>query len=80
METSVSMVEAKCRALMAAARWNGHAAQLTTGSARAPATQPQWGNWKAGNMEISEHRNGEDGCRDEPRAELGRCVRRPWSM
>ena len=46
------MVEAKCRALMAAALWNGHAAQLTTGSARAPATQPQLGNWKAGNIEM----------------------------
>src|SRR4051794_10895899 len=47
------MVEAPCRALMAAARWNGHAAQATTGRARTATTQPQWGNWKAGNMEIA---------------------------
>ena len=48
----MSIVEARCRALMAAARWNGQAAQVTTGRARAPATQPQLANWKAGNIEI----------------------------
>ena len=52
METSVSMVDEKWRALMAAARWKGHAAQVTTGRARIPATQPQFGNWNAGNIEI----------------------------
>ena len=52
MDTSVSIVEARCRALMAAARWNGQAAQVTTGRARAPATQPQLANWKAGNIDI----------------------------
>ncbi|MDT4888882.1 hypothetical protein FQZ97_1255070 [compost metagenome] len=51
-ETRVSMVDARCRALMAAARWNGQAAQLTTGSASAAAAQPQLGNWSAGSMEI----------------------------
>ena len=47
------MVEARCRALMAAARWNGHAAQATTGRARIAATQPQFGNWNAGIIEIA---------------------------
>ncbi len=46
------MVEAKWRALMAAARWNGHADQNTTGVARASATQPQCGNCAAGTMEM----------------------------
>ncbi|MNI57876.1 hypothetical protein D3C73_1129620 [compost metagenome] len=53
METSVSMVEAKCRALMAAARWKGQAAQLTTGRASAPTTHPQLANCNAGIMEIA---------------------------
>ncbi len=52
IDTRVSMVDPKCRAFTAAARWNGQAAQLTTGSARAPATQPQFGNWRAGTIEI----------------------------
>ena len=65
------MVEARCRALMAAARWNGHAAQATTGRARTAATQPQFGNWKAGIIEIAKHRDGEHGRHDEPRAERG---------
>ncbi|MDI2022688.1 hypothetical protein PJL18_03230 [Paenarthrobacter nicotinovorans] len=38
------MVDARCRALMAAALWKGQAAQLTTGSAKAPTTQPQLAN------------------------------------
>src|SRR6476659_13857 len=55
MDTRVSMVEARCRALMAAARWNGHAAQATTGRARIAATQPQLGvwNWTAGIIDIA---------------------------
>ena len=70
----MSMVEAKCRALIAAARWNGQAAQLTTGSASATATQPQFGNWKAGNHRDEEHRDGQDGRDDEPRPQLGGCA------
>ena len=44
METSVSMVEAPCRAARAAARWNGHAAQVATGRARAATTHCQPSN------------------------------------
>ncbi|BAS15282.1 hypothetical protein AHiyo8_35850 [Arthrobacter sp. Hiyo8] len=47
------MVEAKWRALMAAARWKGQAAHVTTGSASAAATQPQCGNCKAGIIEMA---------------------------
>ena len=53
MDTSVSMVEARWRALTAAARWKGQADQRTTGSESAAATQPQFGNANAGTMEIS---------------------------
>src|SRR5512141_1307436 len=52
METSVSIVEERCRALMAAARWKGQAPQVTTGSARIPAAQPQLANWNAGTIEL----------------------------
>ena len=46
------MVEAKCRALTAAARWNGQADQNTTGMLSAKATQPQCGNWAPGIIEM----------------------------
>ena len=52
MDTSVSIVEARCRALTAAARWKGQAAQVTTGRLRANAHQPQFGNCAAGIMEM----------------------------
>ena len=38
IETSVSMVEDPCRAARNAARWNGSAAQVATGSARTATT------------------------------------------
>ena len=38
-ETSVSMVEAPWRAFSAAARWNGHAAQATTGVVSTSSSQ-----------------------------------------
>ena len=37
---------------MSAARWNGAAHQNATGAVRTATTQPQFGNWNAGNMEI----------------------------
>ncbi len=37
---------------MSAARWNGAAHQNATGAVRIATTQPQFGNWKAGNIEI----------------------------
>ncbi|TWH25838.1 hypothetical protein L600_000900000880 [Isoptericola variabilis J7] len=47
-DTSVSMVDAPCRAARTAATWNGHAPQVTTGSARAATTHCQPVNWRAG--------------------------------
>src|SRR5579863_9966957 len=49
-ETSVSMVAAACRALTAAARWNGQAPQVTTGTASASETHCQDGNGAAGTI------------------------------
>ena len=70
METRVSIVEAKCRALMAAARWKGQAAQLTTGRARTPATQPQLANWNAGNIEITNTGTVRTAATHQPRPQL----------
>ena len=44
------MVAAACRALTAAARWNGQAPQVTTGTASASETHCQDGNWAAGTI------------------------------
>ena len=44
------MVAAACRALTAAARWNGQAPQVTTGVASASDTHCQAGNWAAGTI------------------------------
>ena len=52
-ETSVSMVVDRCRAFTAVARWNGHAAHVTTGRASSAATHPQCGNWAPGTMDIT---------------------------
>ncbi len=47
-ETSVSIVDAPCRAARAAAVWNGHAPHVTTGSAAAATTHCQPVNCSAG--------------------------------
>ena len=47
-ETSVSMVAAPCRALTAAARWNGHAPHTATGEASARHAHCQFRNCNAG--------------------------------
>ena len=49
-EISVSIVAARCRALTAAARWNGHAAQTTTGPARANESHCQNRNCAPGTI------------------------------
>ncbi len=49
-ETSVSMVAAPCRALVQAARWNGHPPQTTTGAARVSESHCQLSNCAAGTM------------------------------
>jgi hypothetical protein len=43
-DTSVSMDEEKCRAWRSAAAWNGHAAQVATGTASATSSHCQPGN------------------------------------
>ena len=43
-ETSVSMDEDRCRACRSAAAWNGHAAQVATGTASATSSHCQPGN------------------------------------
>ncbi len=53
IDTSVSMVDEKCRAFTSAARWKGHADHATTGRASARTTHPQCGNWRAGIIEMS---------------------------
>ena len=53
IETSVSMVEAPCRAARNAARWNGQAAQVATGRASAATTHCQPVNCSAGIIESS---------------------------
>ncbi|CAM5266318.1 hypothetical protein SFUMM280S_05706 [Streptomyces fumanus] len=52
-EISVSMVAAPCRALVAAARWKGQAAYVTTGAARVRDSHCQYSNWRAGTMAIA---------------------------
>ena len=44
------MVAAPCRALTAAARWNGQAPQVTTGVASASDTHCHAGKWAAGTI------------------------------
>ena len=51
MLTSVSMVDAPCRAARAAARWNGHAAHVATGSASAATTHCQPRNCVTGTID-----------------------------
>ena len=43
-ETSVSIEEDRCRACRSAAAWNGHAAQVATGTASATSSHCQPGN------------------------------------
>ena len=43
-ETSVSIEEDRCRACRSAAAWNGHAAQVATGTATATSSHCQPGN------------------------------------
>src|SRR5690625_4384704 len=50
-DTSVSIVEAPCRAALTAERWKGQAPQVTTGSASAVTTHCQPGNCRAGTIE-----------------------------
>ena len=50
-EIRVSMVAAPCRRLITAARWNGHAAHVTTGSARASEAHCHPGNCHAGTID-----------------------------
>ncbi len=50
IDTSVSMVDAPCRAARYAARWNGHAAHVATGSASAATSHCQPRNCVAGTM------------------------------
>ena len=52
-ETSVSMVNAPWRRLIAAARWNGHAPHTTTGAARVRLSHCQLVNCSAGTMAIA---------------------------
>ena len=47
-DTSVSMVAAPCRALMSAARWNGHAPHTATGEASASDAHCQFRNCRDG--------------------------------
>jgi len=47
------MVAAPCRALTAAARWNGQAPQAATGVASASDTHCHAGNWAAGTIASS---------------------------
>src|SRR3954447_4973888 len=49
-EIRVSMVAARCRALIAAAWWNGQAPQTATGAARVRDSHCQWRNCRAGTM------------------------------
>ncbi len=56
-ETSVSIVAAPCRALVSAARWNGHAAHSATGAAHATRTHCQPGNRSAGTSDSSSDRS-----------------------
>src|SRR5680860_665199 len=52
-EIRVSIVAAPCRALVTAARWNGHAPHTTTGDARVREIHCQLSNWKAGTMDMA---------------------------
>src|SRR5699024_5370084 len=52
IDTSVSMVEAPCRAALTAPRWNGQPPQKVMGNDNDMATQPQSGNWKTVNIEM----------------------------
>ena len=74
-DTSVSIVEAKCRAWMAAARWKGHAAQLTTGKARAAGHPAPVRELERREHRDEEDRDRQDGRRDQARLErLGRAA------
>ena len=50
-DTSVSIVDAPCRAARNAAAWNGHAAHVTTGSESAATTHCQPVNCSAGTID-----------------------------
>ena len=50
-ETSVSMVVARCRRFIAAARWNGQAPHTTTGAARVRASHCQLRNCHGGTID-----------------------------
>ena len=56
-ETSVSIVAAPCRALISAARWNGHAAHSATGAAQATRTHCQPGKRSDGTSDSSRDRS-----------------------
>ena len=50
---SVSIVAVACLRFAQAARWNGHAPQITTGVASCSASHCQLSNWSAGIIDIS---------------------------
>ena len=52
-EMSVSIVEAPCRRLVQAARWNGTPPQTTTGAARVSDSHCQYVNCSAGTIAIA---------------------------
>ena len=64
IDTRVSIVEAPWRALTAAARWNGHPAQSTTGVASTSCTHGAPSRVEAGHHREDDDRHGEHG-RDE---------------
>ena len=52
-ETNVSMVAEAWRAAATAARWNGHAPQVATGTVNASAAHCHSENWVAGTIDIT---------------------------
>ncbi|KGN37582.1 hypothetical protein N803_13915 [Knoellia subterranea KCTC 19937] len=52
-EIRVSIVAARCRRLVHAARWKGNAPQTTTGDASVSDSHCQLSNWRAGIIDIN---------------------------